>query len=71
MPSIIGPININSNGGTANFGDSFYIAPKSSSKTYAGSGSFNTGNLVNTNNGVSATNGYDPDVADQNVAANA
>lgn len=33
MPSIVGPLKINSvGGGTVNFGDAFYIAPKSSGK---------------------------------------
>jgi spore germination protein PF len=48
-----------------NFGDSFYVAPKSVSKTFSGSGGFNTGNLVWSNNGISATNTFDPDGADQ------
>ena len=72
MPSIVGPIKINSvGGGVVNFGDSFYLSPKSSSKTNAGSGSFNTGDFINTNNGFNATNTFDPDVNDQQVAGNA
>ncbi|WP_010529898.1 spore germination protein [Lentibacillus jeotgali] len=72
MPSIVGPIKINSvDGGVTNFGDSFYLAPKSTSKTSSGSGSFNTGDFINTNNGVSSTNPLDPDVNDQNVSGNA
>jgi spore germination protein PF len=70
MPSIVGPIKINSiGGGVVNFGDSFYVAPKSSSKTAAGSGSFNTGDFLITNNGLSSTNPVDPDIADQNTTA--
>lgn len=72
MPSIVGPIKINSvGGGVVNFGDSFYLSPKSSSKTASGSGSFNTGDFINTNNGLSSTNPVDPDVADQNTTGNA
>ncbi|SFA81973.1 spore germination protein PF [Lentibacillus halodurans] len=72
MPSIVGPIKINSvDGGVINFGDSFYLSPKSTSKTSSGSGSFNTGDFLNTNNGVSSTNPIDPDINDQNVSANA
>jgi len=72
MPSIVGPIKINSvGGGVVNFGDSFYLSPKSSSKTNAGSGSFNTGDFINTNNGINATNSIDPDGSDQNVTGNA
>ncbi|GGC74159.1 putative spore germination protein GerPF [Thalassobacillus devorans] len=72
MPSIVGPIKINSvGGGVINFGDAFYLSPKSTSKTNAGSGSLNTGDFINTNNGFSSTNPFDPDVNDQNVAGNA
>ncbi|MCA1030976.1 spore germination protein [Bacillus timonensis] len=72
MPSIVGPIKINSvGGGVVNFGDSFYLSPKSTSKTNAGSGAFNTGDFICTNNGLSATNTFDPDANDQNVAGNA
>lgn len=72
MPSIVGPIKINSvDGGVINFGDSFYLAPKSSSKTAAGSGAFNTGDFICTNTGFSSTNPIDPDVNDQNVSGNA
>ncbi|WP_404350617.1 spore germination protein [Sutcliffiella horikoshii] len=71
MPAIVGPVAINSvGGGVINFGDSFYISPKSASKTSAGSGGFNTGNFVITNNGLSATNTIDPDINDQDIVAN-
>ncbi|RLL45037.1 spore germination protein [Oceanobacillus piezotolerans] len=73
MPSIVGPLKINSitTGGVANFGDSFYLSPKSTGKTSTGSGSFNTGDFINTNNGFSATGISDPDVNDQTQTANA
>ncbi|WP_067840609.1 spore germination protein [Amphibacillus sediminis] len=72
MPAIVGPIQIvEVGGGVINFGDSFYLAPKSASKTAAGSGTFNTGNFVNTNSGLSATTTYDPDFQDQVLAGNA
>jgi spore germination protein PF len=71
MPAIVGPVAINSvGGGVINFGDSFYISPKSASKTSAGSGALNTGNFVITNNGLSATNTIDPDINDQDIVAN-
>ncbi len=39
MPAIVGPIYINSiSGGVVNVGDSFYLSPKSSSKSALGSG---------------------------------
>ncbi|MFD1361021.1 spore germination protein [Lentibacillus salinarum] len=72
MPSVVGPIKINSvDGGVINFGDSFYLSPKSTSKTSSGSGSFNTGDFLNTNSGVNSTNPVDPDINDQNLSANA
>ncbi|GAA0491531.1 spore germination protein [Virgibacillus sp. MSP4-1] len=72
MPSMVGPIKINSvGGGVVNFGDAFYLAPKSSSKTNAGSGALNTGDFIVTNNGLSSTNPFDPDVQDQGNVGNA
>ena len=40
------------------------IRPTSTSKTYAGAGSFLTGDLSRTNNAISSTNTNDPDVQD-------
>lgn len=71
MPAIVGPIKINSvGGGVVNFGDSFYLSPKSQSKTASGSGGGNTGDFTIINNGINATNMIDPDVTDQNMVAN-
>ncbi|GAA5416672.1 putative spore germination protein GerPF [Paraliobacillus ryukyuensis] len=71
MPAIVGPIKIIEAGGVINFGDSFYLSPKSASKTAAGSGAFNTGDFINTNTGMNATNSLDPDAVDQVITANA
>ncbi|MDQ0162378.1 spore germination protein [Bacillus alveayuensis] len=72
MPAIVGPIKINSvSGGVVNFGDSFYLSPKSASKSISGSGSGNTGDFHIVNNGFSISSGVDPDVNDQNQTANA
>ena len=71
MPAIIGPVQIiNVSGGIVQFGDTVYISPKSSSKTFAGSGGFNTGGLIITNNGISGTNVLDANVIDQPIAGN-
>lgn len=68
MPAIVGPIAINSiSGGVVNFGDSFYLSPKSSSKSALGSGAGNTGDFLLLNNAVNATNYIDPDVNDQDM----
>lgn len=66
MPAVVGFIKIVSVGGGSiiQFGDTLQASPSSTSKTYAGSGSFLTGSLTNSNNAVSATNSLDPDVQD-------
>lgn len=72
MPAIVGPIYINSiSGGVVNVGDSFYLSPKSSSKSALGSGAGNTGDFLILNNGISVTNYVDPDLNDQNMVGNA
>lgn len=72
MPSIVGPIKINNvGGGVINFGDSFYLSPKENGKTFSGSGSFNTGDFIRINNGLSSTGVNDPDVSDQPNVGNA
>ncbi|MDN3015129.1 spore germination protein [Paenibacillus sp. BSR1-1] len=71
MPAIIGPVQIvNVGGGIVQFGDTVYISPKSASKTNAGSGAFNTGGLIVTNNGLSGTNVLDTNLIDQPIAGN-
>jgi spore germination protein PF len=68
MPSIVLSVNINSNSGTVNFGDTLSISPVSNSKSVSGQGGGNTGNLVNTLNGASVNNVLDPSVIDQPTA---
>ncbi len=66
MPSIIGAVKILSVGssGVVLFGDCLQVNPSSTNKSYAGAGSFLTGDLPRSNNAVSATNTNDPDVFD-------
>ncbi len=66
MPCIVGNVKILSIGssGVVQFGDAIQISPSSTNKTYAGAGSFLTGDLSRTNNAISATNTNDPDVQD-------
>ncbi|MBD2869524.1 spore germination protein [Paenibacillus arenilitoris] len=66
MPAVVGFVKIVSVGSSSivQFGDSVQVSPSSNSKTYAGSGSFLTGSLTNSNNAVSATNSIDPDLQD-------
>jgi hypothetical protein len=69
MPAIVGNIKVISVGssGIVQIGDALYVSPKSTSKTFAGAGSFNTGDLPQTYNAASATNTFDPDIADSNT----
>ncbi len=71
MPSIVGNIKINSIGSSAvfNVGDSLYISPKTTSKTFAGSGSFSTGDFQFSTQGINATNTLDPHVSDSNITS--
>lgn len=71
MPAIIGPVQIVSvGGGILQFGDTVYISPKTSSKTFSGSGGFNTGGFIVANNGLSGTNVLDTKLIDQPIVAN-
>jgi spore germination protein PF len=68
MPCIIaGPVVFNSNEGIIVAGDTLNASPTSSSKVVAGSGGFNTGYFVQTNNGLNSSIANDPDVGDSNV----
>jgi spore germination protein PA len=66
MPAIIGNVKILNVGPSCivHFGDSIILAPTSSSKTFAGAGSFNTGDLPRVVNGISSTNTNDSDLID-------
>lgn len=71
MPAIIGPVQIVSvSGGVVQFGDTAWVSPKASTKTYAGSGTFNTGGFIITNNGLSGTNVLDTNLVDQPISGN-
>lgn len=66
MPAIVGNVKIVNVGPSSivQFGDAVQLSPNSTSKTFAGAGSFNTGDLAHTNNAVSSTNTNDRDVKD-------
>jgi spore germination protein PA len=72
MPAVVGSISVNSvsSGSVFHIGDVQTICPVSTSKTYAGSGSFNTGDNLRVHNGYSVTFTQDPDVNDSNNAGN-
>lgn len=72
MPAVVGFVKIVSVGSASivQFGDTLQVTPSSNTKTYAGSGSFLTGSLTNSNNAVSATNSVDPDLQDNTNVPN-
>ncbi|WP_458414377.1 spore germination protein [Schinkia sp. CFF1] len=72
MPAIVGAINVVSVSASSvmNIGDVFTIAPKSTAKTFAGAGSFITGEQNRVTNYYSNTNTYENDFADQPMLLN-
>jgi spore germination protein PA len=69
MPAIVGNVKILSVGPSSivHFGDSIILSPSSSSKTFAGAGSFNTGDFPRVFNAASATNTNDSDLVEANA----
>ncbi|OJD59881.1 spore germination protein [Bacillus sp. NH11B] len=66
MPSVVGNLVVQNSNGSFNLGDFYNVSPKENTKAYNGSGSSSVAFVVNTFSGVSATNTFDSDVADQN-----
>jgi spore germination protein PA len=69
MPAMVGAVKVNNIGssGVFNIGDVHTISPRSNAKTFAGAGSFNTGDGLTIRNDYRLTNTYDSDLADQNI----
>lgn len=67
MPAIVGVVQVISIGSGAVFhiGDVYKISTLSTAKTFAGAGSFNTGDELNVQNHQSSTTTYDQDGIDQ------
>ncbi|HGO9421379.1 spore germination protein [Bacillus cereus] len=65
MPSILGNLVVQNSNGSFNLGDFYNVSPKENTKAYNGSGGSSVAFIVNNFNGVSATNTFDSDVADQ------
>lgn len=65
MPSVVGNLAVQNSNGSFNLGDFYNVSPKEDVKLYNGSGSENEAIIINTFNGVSATNTFDSDIADQ------
>jgi spore germination protein PA len=72
MPAIVGVVQVIAIGTSSvfNIGDVYKIMPIANAKTYAGAGSFNTGEGVYIQNYQSQTNTYDHDGLDQGILFN-
>lgn len=70
VPALVGVVQIITiaSAGVFNIGDVYKIQPFSQAKTFAGAGSFITGNEVKVENQYSATNTYDQDAVDMPIA---
>ena len=69
MPAIVGIVQVVnvSNSGIFHIGDAFKLSPYAVAKTFAGSGSFNTGESISLYNAYSTTNTNDTDGIDQPI----
>lgn len=69
MPAIVGVIQVInvSSSGIVHIGDVFKLSPHAVAKTFAGAGSFNTGETVSNYNAYSLTNTNDTDGIDQPI----
>lgn len=56
MSSVVGAVNVSTNSGTFNVGDTLRIAPQRIEKTFVGQGHSNTGLNVSTYNKNNTTN---------------
>lgn len=68
MSAIVGAVNINTNSGTINMGNTAVISPQSNTKSITGQGGSNTGNIVNVLNNENVTNTID--TASNQIAGN-
>ncbi|WP_110929050.1 spore germination protein [Bacillus massiliglaciei] len=72
MPAIVGIVQVINLGSSGVFhvGDVFKVSPYSQAKTFAGAGSFNTGESISLYNGYNSTNTNDSDSVDQPITFN-
>ncbi|MFC4618980.1 spore germination protein [Camelliibacillus cellulosilyticus] len=70
MPSLVGGVKVDAveSSGVLNFGDAFYISPKTAEKVVSGAGNFPTGDFIQVNVLWSVTNNFDPDAIDTSTA---
>ncbi|HLR61679.1 MAG TPA: spore germination protein [Lentibacillus sp.] len=71
MPAKVGAVKVNNIGNSSifNIGDVYTMNPESTAKTYAGGGSFITGDGTRIRLGQSATYVTDSDKMDQNITS--
>ncbi|TFJ93566.1 spore germination protein [Lentibacillus salicampi] len=69
MPAKVGAVKVNNVGNSSvfNIGDVYSMSPESTAKTYAGGGSFITGDGIRIRLGQSTTYVTDKDKLDQNI----
>lgn len=72
MPGVVGVLKVNSvaSSGVLHVGDAVHISPNSTVTSFAGAGSFNTGDFMKVNNAPSVTRVTDRDDIDSSNAAN-
>ena len=72
MPALVGAVNIISIGASSvfNIGDVYTISPQSAVRTYAGAGSFISGDNLKIYNYQSQTNTFDIEAIDQPLTGN-
>ena len=72
MPGVVGVLKVNnvSGSGVLHVGDVFNIAPVSTLKTFAGAGSFNTGDSMRIQNYRNETRTTDTDEVDMSIYGN-
>ncbi|WP_173916982.1 spore germination protein [Halobacillus sp. Marseille-Q1614] len=69
MPAKVGYVKVISISSSSvfNIGDVYNVSPQATAKTFAGGGSFNTGDGIRIRLNSSSTYVYDKDVKDQNI----
>ncbi|MDR7001342.1 spore germination protein [Neobacillus niacini] len=72
MPTTISGVQIDfiTTNGIVKFGDSFVLTPKTTTKSFAGSGAFNSGIITLTNSGLNSTNSIDTSMMDEPITGN-
>ncbi|PEM35479.1 hypothetical protein COM13_28080 [Bacillus pseudomycoides] len=65
MTSVVGNLAVQNSDGSFNLGDFYNVSPKNNEKVYNSSESLNNAFLINTFDGISITDTFNADIADQ------